>query len=115
MHDIRHDPVHDEIVVPNQFAQAVLTFAGDANGEAAPLRVIQGSNTQLTRPDRLDIDPIHNEIVVPNTDSIVVFAREATGNAKPLRVIRGPKTLLRGSSAVAVDPVNNLIIASSQG
>jgi hypothetical protein len=114
MHDIRHDPVRDEIVVPNQFAQAVLTFPGNADGETPPRRVIQGPLTGLTRPDRLDIDPVHGEIVVPNSDSIVVFAREANGNVAPLRVIRGPKTQLRGSSAVAVDPVNDLIIASSQ-
>jgi sugar lactone lactonase YvrE len=114
MHDIRHDPVHDEIVVPNQFAQAILTFAGGASGEAPPLRVIQGPLTQLIRPERLDIDPIHNEIVVPNSNSIVVFNREAHGNAAPIRVIAGPKTMLRAVNAVAVDPVNNLIVAASQ-
>lgn len=114
MHDIRHDPVHDEIVVPNQFAQAILTFAGNAVGEAPPLRVIQGSLTQLVRPERLDVDPVHNEIVVPNSDSIMVFAREAIGNVAPLRVIRGANTLLRGANAVAVDPVNNVIVAASQ-
>jgi hypothetical protein len=114
MHDIRHDPVHDEIVVPNQFAQAILTFAGGASGETRPLRVIQGPLTQLIRPERLDVDPIHNEIVVPNSNSIVVFSREANGNVAPIRVIRGPKTRLRGVNAVAVDPVNNLIIAASQ-
>jgi len=114
MHDIRHDPIHDEIVVPNQFAQAILTFAGGASGEARPLRVIEGPLTQLTRPERLDIDPVHNEIVVPNSNSIVVFAREASGNVAPIRVIRGPKTLLRAVNALTVDPVNNVIIAASQ-
>ncbi len=114
MHDIRHDPVHDEIVVPNQFAQAILTFAGGASGEAPPLRVIQGPLTQLIRPERLDIDTVNNEIVVPNGNSIVVFSRDATGNAAPIRVIRGPKTMLRGVNAVAVDPVSNVIVAASQ-
>ena len=114
VHDIRHDPVHDEIVVPNQFAQAILTFAGAASGEVRPLRVIQGPLTQLIRPERLDVDPVHNEIIVPNSNSIVVFDREANGNAAPIRVIRGPKTMLRGANAVTVDPVNNLIIAASQ-
>ena len=114
MHDIRHDPVHDEIVVPNQFAQAILTFAGGAKGEAPPLRRIQGSLTQLIRPERLDIDPVNNEIVVPNGNSIMVFSREANGNTAPLRIIRGPKSLLRGVNAVAVDPVNNVIVAASQ-
>jgi hypothetical protein len=101
-------------VVPNQFAQAILTFAGGASGEAPPRRIIQGPLTQLIRPERLDIDPVHNEIVVPNSDSVVVFAREANGNVAPIRVIKGPRTLLRGVNAVAVDPVNNLIVAASQ-
>jgi hypothetical protein len=114
MHDIRHDPVHDEIVVPNQFAQAILTFAGGASGEAAPLRVIQGPLTQLIRPERLDLDTVHNEIVVPNGNSIMVFSRDANGNAAPIRVIRGSKTMLRGVNAVAVDPVSNVIVAASQ-
>lgn len=114
MHDIRYDDRHDEFVVPNQFAQAILTFRGDAQGEAPPVRVIQGPLTMLQRPDRVDIDTVHGEIFVPNTDSIVVFSREANGNVAPLRVIRGPKTLLNGSSAIAVDPVRNLVIASSR-
>ena len=62
MHDIRYDEIHDEVVVPNQFAQAILTFAGGASGETPPIRVIQGPRTQLIRPERLDIDPTHNEI-----------------------------------------------------
>src|SRR5215208_7148208 len=100
MHDIRHDPVHDEIVVPNQFAQAILTFAGGASGAAAPRRVIQGPLTQLIRPERLDLDTVHDEIVVPNGNSIMVFSRDANGNAAPIRVIRGSKTMLRGVNAV---------------
>ena len=115
IHDIRYDAIHDEIVVPNQFAQAILTYRGDSDGEAAPLRVIQGPLTQLIRPDRLDIDPVHNEIVIPNSDSIPVFARQADGNVAPLRVIAGPQTLLKGASSIAVDPVNNIIVAATQG
>ena len=32
MHDIRYDPVHDEILVTNPFANAVLVFRGSAQG-----------------------------------------------------------------------------------
>ena len=115
MHDIRYDAIHDEMIVPNQFAQAILTFRGGADGEEAPLRIIQGSRTQLKRPDRMDVDPIHNEIFVPNSGSILVFDREANGNVAPIRVIRGPSTQLspRPPNSIAVDPVNNLIIIPS--
>ena len=57
MHDIRYDAVHDEFIVTNPFAQAILVFRGGADGEEAPIRVIQGPSTQLKRPDRVDVDP----------------------------------------------------------
>ncbi len=115
MHSIVYDEIHDEIVVPQQFAQAILTFRGSAKGEEPPVRVIQGPLTQLIAPDRLTLDPVNNEIYVPEGDSVLVFPREANGNVAPKRVLRGPDTKL-GASAVAVDPVHNLlIVAGSSG
>ena len=111
MHDIRHDSIHDEIVVPNPFAQAILTFRGNAEGEAPPIRVIQGSKTQMKSPDRVAIDPVHNEIYVPNGDSVLVFPRETSGDVAPSRVLRGSNTGLRGAMTVAVDSVNNVVVA----
>ena len=110
MHDIRYDAVHDEILVPNQFGQTILTFRGGASGEEEPIRIIQGSRTQLKRPDRLDVDPVNNEIFVPNRDSVLVFPREARGNVAPIRVIRGPATQLINANSVAVDPVNDVVV-----
>jgi len=115
MHDIRYDPIHDEILVTNPFAMAVLTFRGDANGEEAPIRVIQGPHTQLSGHgisdiDRADVDPVHNEIVVPNGESVLVFSRTAAGDVAPIRAIRGPDTRLRGAASLAVDPVHDLIV-----
>ena len=45
MHDIRYDAVHDEIIVPVPYAQAILTFRGGANGQEGPIRIIQGMKT----------------------------------------------------------------------
>jgi len=112
MHDIRYDEVHDEFLVTNPFAQAIVVFRGGADGNEKPLRVIQGPNTQLQRPDRLDVDPIHNEILVPGEDRILVYPRTANGDVAPIRVLRGPDTKLN-TSTLAVDPVNNLIITST--
>jgi hypothetical protein len=42
MHDVRHDPVRDELIVANPFAAAILIFRGGANGQEAPIRIIQG-------------------------------------------------------------------------
>ncbi len=114
MHDIRYDPVHDELLVTNPFAQAILVFRGGANGEEAPIRVIQGPDTLLgDNTDRADVDSVHNEIIVPNRESILVFPREASGNAAPIRILRGPNTHIRHVQVLAVDPVNNLIVANS--
>jgi DNA-binding beta-propeller fold protein YncE len=113
MHAIAYDELHDEFMVPQQFGQAILTFAGDANGEVPPKRIIQGSKTRLQAPDRLAVDPVHNEIFVPE-DALLVYDREAQGNVAPIRVIEGPDTGL-GASAVAVDPINNLVIVASGG
>jgi len=114
MHDIRYDAIHDEFVVTNPFAQAVLVFRGGAEGEEAPLRVIQGPRTMMDGPDRLEVDPVNNEILVPENDRILVYPREANGDVAPIRVLRGPDTQLKNIGGVAVDPVHDLLIAGIQ-
>ncbi len=113
MHGIIYDEIHDEIVVPQAFSQAILTFRGGANGEEAPLRVIQGSLTQLKSPDRLQVDPVHNEIFVVERGFILVFPREANGNVAPIRRLEGPNTGIASFSFVAVDPIHDLLIYAS--
>jgi len=115
MHDIRYDPVHDEILVTNPFAMAVLVFRAAAEGDEAPIRIIQGRNTLIGDVDRLDVDPINNEIYVPNRDAgnVLVFSREANGDVAPIRILAGDNTQLgRGVSSVSVDPVNNLFVVA---
>jgi len=90
MHGFTYDEIHDEFTVPQQFAQAILTFAGGAEGETPPLRVIQGSRTRLEAPDRVAVDAVNNEIFVPEGDKVLVFDRMANGNVAPKRAIEGP-------------------------
>jgi hypothetical protein len=71
MHDIRYDAVHDEFVVNNPFAQAILVFRGGADGEEEPIRVIQGPSTQLSVASRLDVDVVNDEIIVPEGDRML--------------------------------------------
>ncbi|MBI2821408.1 MAG: hypothetical protein HYX74_04235 [Acidobacteria bacterium] len=111
MHAIEYNPARDEIVVPQPFAQAILTFPGDARGEQRPVRIIQGPQTQLRRPDRLAIDPAHNEIFVPDGDAILVFPLNGQGDIAPLRILQGPDTQL-GASAVAVDTKRDLLVVA---
>jgi hypothetical protein len=108
MHDVRYDAVHDEVVVPVPYAQAILTFRGAANGQEGPIRVIQGPKTGAIG-SRLDIDPIHNEIFTYNGNKVTVYPREANGDVAPIRVIQGPDTQLKRPYGIAVDPVNNVL------
>jgi len=114
MHDIRYDEIHDEIYVTNPFANAVLVFRGGANGEEAPIRVIQGAKTRLGGASRLEVDPVNNEIYVPGNSGILVYNRMANGDVAPIREIGGPDTQLRNIGGVAVDPVNNVLVAGTQ-
>jgi hypothetical protein len=108
MHGIEYNEVRDEIIVPQQFAQAIITFQGDAHGAQEPVRVIQGSRTQLKDPDTLALDAVHGEIFIPQDRSVLVFSAEADGNVAPLRVLEQA-----AGSRLAVDPVNNLLVAGS--
>ena len=114
MHAISYDEINDEFIVPQQFAQAILTFRGGADGQEPPVRVIQGSKTRLTDPDRLGLNAVANEIYVPQDNILLVYDRRANGDVAPIRVIEGKNTGL-GASAVAGDPLNNLIIVSGGG
>lgn len=116
MHDIRYDAMNDEFGVTNPFAQAILIYKGNADGDTPPLRIIQGSKTQLAGAvysglDRLEIDPVSNEIIVGIGPAVLVFPRTANGDVAPIRVLKGPNTRLRGVQTVVSDPVNNVLVA----
>jgi len=108
---MEYDPIRDEIVVPELNAQAILTYRGGANGDEAPIRVINGPDTQLSTPERLALDPVHKEIFVPLGDHILVFPSQANGNVAPIRILKGPDTLL-GASALTIDPIHDLLLVS---
>src|SRR5882672_11575866 len=98
MHGFAYDDVHDEIVVNSPLAQAILTFRGGASGEEPPVRVIQGTQTQIlgdayTALDKVSVDGVNNEIYLPlglgdargeidnlPLPGILVFDRRANGN-----------------------------------
>ena len=114
-HAIAIDSVHDEIVVPNPFAQAILFFRGGAKGEEPPIRVIQGPKTELGYTDNVAVDPVHKEVFAAEfrTNAILVFRSDVGGDVAPIRVIHGPKTKLDRPMKIAVDPVNNLLVVTS--
>jgi len=127
MHDFSFDPIHDEIVITSALAQAILTFRGGANGEEAPIRIIQGNKTGLFAVGALDkvtIDAVHGEyyVTTPNQE-VLVYDRLATGNAEPIRRLKGADTGLKvgqqkdgiftgkgGNPNIRVDPMHNLLL-----
>jgi hypothetical protein len=109
-----YDPARDEIIVPQFYAFAILTFRGDATGDVPPVRKIFGPNTQLVNPSAVAVDPVHGEIFVPQPKRVLVFPRDADGDVVPLRILEGPDTGLN-PQRVTVDPVHNLLMVSGGG
>lgn len=114
MHGIIVDSQHDEIIVPNPLASAILVFRGSARGNEPPIRVIQGPKTGMIRPHSVALDPVNDEIYVsdPRSGAVFVFPRTASGDEAPRRVLRGPKTQLFEIVGVAVDPKRNLLVVA---
>lgn len=102
MHAIHYNEARDEIVVPQQFGQAILTFRGGASGEEPPIRILQGPATELRGSSGVVIDTVNNELITERK----VFPLLADGNVAPIRTT--PHNVL------AVDPVNDLYVGSDR-
>ena len=85
---------------------SITVYSRTAEGDAAPVRTIQGSKTGLNWPNGIYLDPVSDQLVVANSgnDSILFFDRRANGDVAPLRVIQGPTSGLDGPSGVFIDP-----------
>src|SRR5258708_32935132 len=114
LHDIRYNAVRDEILVPNNPADAILTFRGGANGQEAPIRVIQGKN--MPGLYRLTIDEVHDEIFTGGGGGGGYgYPIDGHGDVAPLRVLRGPDPLLGGGDPLPRDPIHHLMVGTGHG
>lgn len=115
IHGIAYDDVHDEIVVPNALADAILVFRGSADAAEPPIRIIQGPRTHLVTPHSVNIDEKNGEILVASLTGrrINVFPWDANGDVPPKRLITGPKTGLGHIVGIAVDPAENLMAVAN--
>jgi DNA-binding beta-propeller fold protein YncE len=113
VHGIAYDAIHDEIVVNSNIGQAVLTYRGGADGDEAPIRIIQGPRTLLRDPVSVALDAVHDEIFVfqrgPASEMVLVFDRAARGDVAPKRVLNA------SAGHGAVDPVHNLLVLPGEG
>lgn len=96
---------------------SIAVFPLEANGDASPVRVIQGPRTQLNWPGSISIDPVNQELYVANDvgHSILVFSATDQGNVAPRRVIKGSKTGLLNPTGVSLDLKNKELWASNFG
>lgn len=96
---------------------SVTVYPLKAGENTAPLRAIQGANTQLNWPGHIFVDQDHGEVYVANdgNDSIVVFRETDSGDVAPTRVLRGPKTQLKNPTDVFVDTINDEIVVANMG
>jgi DNA-binding beta-propeller fold protein YncE len=114
-----YDPLVQEMEYKSGwFHGPSITFhAADANGDQAPLRVIEGTQTGLNWPMGIDVDLTHDEIAVANygDSSIRIYPRGARGDVAPRRVIRGRQTQIVGPVGVAIDAKNDEIWVANYG
>jgi hypothetical protein len=121
VHDFAYDPIHDEIVTSSPFAQAILTFRGGANGQEAPIRIIQGPHTQIMGSgdgdsDRMGIDAVNGEYYIGNRQKqILVFDRGANGDVAPKRILGGPNARFGTNPTIRVDAAHNLLFVTGDG
>ncbi len=111
MHDIRYNERRDEIYVANPFAQAILTFRGDAGRDSKPIRIIQGPKTRLIGGDTLEVDAVNDEIIVPLGREVLVFPLLGEGDVAPIRTLKGgDENGWRSGGGVGVDNVHEFIV-----
>jgi 6-phosphogluconolactonase (cycloisomerase 2 family) len=96
---------------------SITVYDLNANGDTAPIRIIEGPRTQLNWPAGMRVDSEHDELYVANDgdSSILVFKTSDNGNVKPTRVVRGPNTHLLNPTDVYVDPKHNELWAVNMG
>jgi DNA-binding beta-propeller fold protein YncE len=105
-------PGSDKLLPPS-----VTVYRVDAGGNTAPVRVIQGSQTQLNWPTAVAVDPEHGELFVANDTghSITVYSSSANGNVAPIRVIKGPTSRVRNPTGLAYDAKNEELWVANMG
>jgi len=96
---------------------SITVYRKDASGNAAPLQVIQGPQTQLDWPTEIAVHPERGEIFVANDSghTVTVYRANANGNAAPIRVLKGPRSLINHPVGVKVDVKNNELWVANLG
>jgi hypothetical protein len=98
-------------------APSITVYPIKAQGDVAPIRIIQGPNTQFNWPAHMYIDEQNGDLYVANDGghSVLVFKVTDSGNVAPTRVIKGPRTGIKNPTGIFVDMKNNEIVVANMG
>lgn len=107
------DQINHEIFVSDFFN--ITVHAESAEGDAMPLRILEGMDTQLEGAQGIFVDTANDEIFVANSfsNAVTVFNRTDSGDTKPKRIIKGVNTGLDGPEGIFVDTVNDEIFVAN--
>ena len=96
---------------------SITVYTLDANGNTAPLRIIEGPKTQLNWPMQIAVHEERGELFVANDmdHSIVVFRVTDNGDAVPVRTIKGPKSGIKNPTGIALDLKNGELLVANMG
>jgi DNA-binding beta-propeller fold protein YncE len=99
------------------YPPSINVYPLDANGDTAPLRVIQGPKTQLDWAGGMSLDTENGNLYVANDvgNSILIFRETDQGNVAPARVIKGNKTGMSHPAGISVDAKNKEVWVSNMG
>jgi SMP-30/Gluconolactonase/LRE-like region len=90
----------------------VCVFSSDANGDAKPLREIDGSYTLLNTPDGIAINRSALWAGSFDADYLERFRPDANGNVSPVAVISGKRTRLDNTDGIALDAKGDIYSAN---
>ncbi|KAA1420673.1 hypothetical protein FE697_017165 [Mumia zhuanghuii] len=100
-------------------AGRLLAYGPQANGAAAPLRDVQGSNTGIPAgnyPEGLAFDRQGRlYATVYPADVLLVFSGQVNGNVAPLRTLSGVAAQLTGPTGITVGRDNRIFVSLAQG
>jgi DNA-binding beta-propeller fold protein YncE len=80
------------LYVASLTGKRINVFAWNANGDATPLRVIEGPKTNLGHTVGVAVDNKTNLVAIANSKDILIFNRTDCGNVAPRARIMGPKS-----------------------
>jgi len=96
---------------------SITVYPGEATGDVAPIRKIQGARTGLNWPMAISVDTDHDEIAIANSgdSSIRIFGRGASGDVAPVRILKGARTGIHGPMGVTIDLKNDELWVANYG